>query len=224
MRLNSRYVVAGFTGLFLLMAVGVAVGQGSNEVVIACAKATNGNTRIVAAADECRNSETVITWNIEGPRGPKGEPGAPGVIGGYYTVSFDNLPDIGVPSPPYTDAIVLDYSDYFDPSDIVVACDGGDAAVSAEFFMKSFYATIDTNGIQIPGEWSSDVYYQGQAIPQTDASGTPYAYKSLGFEFIAGSPSLPQVIEYFEWNTDTNSGVHRGQYATAVVTCADLTP
>lgn len=51
------------------------------EVITACKNEATGQIRIVADASECRNQETAITWNTEGPPGPPGPPGAQGPPG-----------------------------------------------------------------------------------------------------------------------------------------------
>ena len=79
----------------ILGMVTLAAAQGGE--INACAKDSNGSLRIVSSADDCRNNETFLSWNIVGPQGeqgPQGEPGPqgeqgpqgePGVLG-FYTV------------------------------------------------------------------------------------------------------------------------------------------
>jgi len=64
--------------------------DGSSATIHACVDRKNGQVRIVAAGDGCRNSETALRWNAEGPPGPAGpqgpvgpagQPGGPGPAG-----------------------------------------------------------------------------------------------------------------------------------------------
>ena len=51
----------------------------ASEVITACKSEANGQIRLVDDAAQCRNLETAITWNTEGPPGPPGPPGAGGL-------------------------------------------------------------------------------------------------------------------------------------------------
>ena len=52
-----------------------------SAVLNACVSNTNGYLRIVASADDCRNSEYHISWNIQGIPGPEGPQGLQGDAG-----------------------------------------------------------------------------------------------------------------------------------------------
>jgi hypothetical protein len=66
-------------------ATGVATrvfsGVDEDGVIHGCFKQTNGNLRIVGAADDCRNREQAIAWNQQGIQGERGERGRPGPAG-----------------------------------------------------------------------------------------------------------------------------------------------
>lgn len=67
----------------ILTGIGVAVtvrAQDDNEVIHACAGG-NGKLRAVDSAEECRNNETALEWNVQGPQGDKGDTGEPGSQG-----------------------------------------------------------------------------------------------------------------------------------------------
>ncbi len=51
------------------------------QTIYACAKNSNGRLRVVSAANQCRNSETPISWNSTGPEGPQGGVGPQGPQG-----------------------------------------------------------------------------------------------------------------------------------------------
>ncbi len=57
---------------------GVASAQ---DEIHACAKAANGQIRIVEAEDDCLPSEYLLTWNVAGPQGEQGLPGPQGDAG-----------------------------------------------------------------------------------------------------------------------------------------------
>jgi hypothetical protein len=69
-----------------LLVVSVATGGASWALaqegqIQACVNSQNGSPRIVASAEECRNNETYLAWNVSGPTGPQGEPGPQGEQG-----------------------------------------------------------------------------------------------------------------------------------------------
>jgi len=56
-------------------------GNEVDEVIYACIKGKNGQTRIISPSLKCLPSETKISWNIKGPQGDKGDVGPQGPIG-----------------------------------------------------------------------------------------------------------------------------------------------
>ncbi len=48
-------------------------------VIHACYSTSNGATRLVDSAADCKNNEAAISWNQVGPPGPPGPPGPAGV-------------------------------------------------------------------------------------------------------------------------------------------------
>jgi hypothetical protein len=76
-------VVAAFLALGMVAAAAVAPGAGSSSTITACVK-KNGQVRFVTVPSECRQPETAVTFNTQGPPGPPGPagpPGAPGAAG-----------------------------------------------------------------------------------------------------------------------------------------------
>src|SRR3990172_1289184 len=58
----------------------VAYAHGSDLALIhACVNNNSGEIKIVGANETCRQNETPLDWNIQGPPGPQGIQGAPGV-------------------------------------------------------------------------------------------------------------------------------------------------
>jgi len=47
----------------------------------ACVNGSNGNMRLASGPAACRNPETYVQWNVQGPAGAAGAPGEPGVPG-----------------------------------------------------------------------------------------------------------------------------------------------
>jgi hypothetical protein len=57
---------------------GVALAQ--NDIIEVCVK-SNGDIRIVDAAEDCKDNETPLSWTVTGPAGPQGLQGVPGPQG-----------------------------------------------------------------------------------------------------------------------------------------------
>ncbi|GMU39519.1 MAG: hypothetical protein AMXMBFR23_03850 [Chloroflexota bacterium] len=53
----------------------------AGTVISACAHVNSGSLRVVSSASACRNNESFVQWNEQGPAGPTGPQGAPGVQG-----------------------------------------------------------------------------------------------------------------------------------------------
>jgi hypothetical protein len=79
----------------------VFTGQSNADVINACKNDRSGILRIVDDVDDCRSSETPLSWNTEGPQGeqgPTGPQGPPGPPGGFdvnrlYVVTCDGTID-----------------------------------------------------------------------------------------------------------------------------------
>ncbi len=72
------FIIGAIT--FCLGVVAVFVMQqvfaGNNDFIIhGCVDKVNGNLRIVASGTSCRNNETSLDWNQQGPQGPAGPAG-----------------------------------------------------------------------------------------------------------------------------------------------------
>src|SRR5687768_16345209 len=60
---------------------GVALGAGDDDTILSCVS-KSGAIRIVKAPTDCdRRSETLLSWNKQGPIGPQGLPGVDGSPG-----------------------------------------------------------------------------------------------------------------------------------------------
>ena len=73
-------VAAGLLAAVVLAGVayaGIAV-LSQSSVITACKRNATGAVRIVDDASQCKGTETVVTWNTEGPPGPPGPPGPGG--------------------------------------------------------------------------------------------------------------------------------------------------
>ena len=55
--------------------------QRGRDVIKACVERHSGEARIVAPGRPCRDNETAVVWNIEGPPGPQGPAGEVGATG-----------------------------------------------------------------------------------------------------------------------------------------------
>ena len=92
-------VVAAFVAGTLTTATIVTA---QSDTIIACVnnKSQGKDLRIVDSADECRNNETAVEWNIQGQQGEQGIQGEPGAngedgdTGPAGTTSWTGLTDI----------------------------------------------------------------------------------------------------------------------------------
>src|SRR5262245_20049454 len=79
---SAQRLSQGVTAAALvLLGVGFVPARAEAQVVYACVNANNGNTRIVSAAEACRNPEYKTQWNAAGPQGPQGPQGPAGPQG-----------------------------------------------------------------------------------------------------------------------------------------------
>lgn len=81
---HMRHNVVAYMALFFAMSGGVAFATGtipgSDGEIDAC-YTPDGLLRVVAEGEQCRNSETALTWNQKGDTGPTGPPGPTGDTG-----------------------------------------------------------------------------------------------------------------------------------------------
>src|SRR3954451_21965900 len=87
-------ILAGATGVAYATAAVVT----SSGVIHACKNDTNGDLRMVSAASTCRNSESAVDWNAEGPKGDRGPAGPTGATGAAGAKG--DAGDAGVQGPP----------------------------------------------------------------------------------------------------------------------------
>jgi hypothetical protein len=82
---RSRYILLGAVVVISLAILGgwVYAQMNSGATIQACVNSQNGNTRIVDNANQCRQNEYPVQWNVTGPPGPAGPQGSPG-LSGYY--------------------------------------------------------------------------------------------------------------------------------------------
>lgn len=73
--------VAILTGAAGVAMATTALQQTATSVIQACQNNQTGLLRVVASATDCRQNETALSWNVEGPAGPPGSPGATGATG-----------------------------------------------------------------------------------------------------------------------------------------------
>jgi hypothetical protein len=66
---------------FAVLAMAAAVPAHAANVIHACVNKQNGAVRIVAAAANCKATETAVSWNMTGPTGPQGPQGPQGAQG-----------------------------------------------------------------------------------------------------------------------------------------------
>ena len=79
----GRTKLAVATAAAVLASGGVAAATNvfSDDAIHGCYKQPNGQLRVVAAAGDCKDNETALTWNQQGPAGADGRAGAAGVAG-----------------------------------------------------------------------------------------------------------------------------------------------
>jgi len=58
-----------------------AVSYAQSSTFSACFNTTNGQMRFVTSSAACRGGESLVTWNVQGPKGDKGDKGDPGQKG-----------------------------------------------------------------------------------------------------------------------------------------------
>jgi hypothetical protein len=71
------------TGIITVIGVSVTplTAYAQTGTITACFHKSNGKTRLVQAASECKRNETVATWNIVGPQGDPGPEDPAGAVG-----------------------------------------------------------------------------------------------------------------------------------------------
>jgi hypothetical protein len=82
--LVAASVVGGLLLVSNVATLALAKSAGDSQVIHACYKSdtpSNGQVRIIGAADVCKSNETSIDWNVTGPAGPAGPPGPSGLAG-----------------------------------------------------------------------------------------------------------------------------------------------
>ena len=93
----------------LLLAVPTAKAQTADSVLYACFPSDGGRVRIVQSTSECRDTETAVSWNVQGPQGetgatgpqgPRGEQGPMGPQGEIGPIGPQGIPGIAGPTGP----------------------------------------------------------------------------------------------------------------------------
>jgi hypothetical protein len=80
LRLSAVAAVALAVLVGAALATDRTPGARTGAAVVACT-AKNGRLRVVAGANACRRGESVLRWNVAGPKGDPGPQGAPGAVG-----------------------------------------------------------------------------------------------------------------------------------------------
>jgi hypothetical protein len=75
----TRTVVAA--ALFVVGGIVSAVDAQTSSTIRACVATKSGAVRIIGASDICKQGETLMTWNQQGPQGPTGPAGPAGSTG-----------------------------------------------------------------------------------------------------------------------------------------------
>ena len=76
-------VIVGALTVVSLNAVDAAMqinGADAPAQISACVKRESGEIRLAGSSDDCKKSETLLVWNIQGPIGPKGANGCAATI------------------------------------------------------------------------------------------------------------------------------------------------
>jgi len=71
------FVILGLA-IIILAASGTWVMAQTDGVINACMVPSDGTIRIVADPAQCKKNETLLSWNIIGPKGDPGDAGQPG--------------------------------------------------------------------------------------------------------------------------------------------------
>jgi hypothetical protein len=78
---SHRAITALALGAIIVLGGGAVLASHDANTIHACSHDATGALRQVEDAEECRQNETAVEWNIEGPQGPQGEPGQDGQDG-----------------------------------------------------------------------------------------------------------------------------------------------
>lgn len=96
--MRNKVLTIAITAAITFAATFAATAVAANTGVInACVNSASGELKIVGPTDVCKNGETPLTWNQEGPAGPQGVPGTNGTNGangvsGYVRVAWVAIP------------------------------------------------------------------------------------------------------------------------------------
>jgi hypothetical protein len=78
---NKTYIVTPIITLIVAGFVGIGVyAATTNTQISACIK-NDGSVKIVTASSTCAKNESLLVWNITGPKGEKGDQGVQGPPG-----------------------------------------------------------------------------------------------------------------------------------------------
>ena len=76
MKLANKHIaiaaVLVWVSVLAVIAIAKVYADAANDTIEACYNNTNGELRRVNSAADCRNHETSLSWNVEGPAGPPG--------------------------------------------------------------------------------------------------------------------------------------------------------
>jgi hypothetical protein len=158
------------TALFAIVSLAAVPlpAAAQSAVIRACAANATGQLRIVGDAEDCRRTETLVRWNMRGPKGDKGDTGDRGPRG-LPGPTGPQGPQ-GAPGPPGNDGAGIDSGLL---AGTVSRCDGTATKPAPAILVgspgRSYLAVTDSDGhFQIdhvtPGVYDIGVFGGGQML------------------------------------------------------------
>jgi type VI protein secretion system component Hcp len=197
------WVAAVSTALSLVLINGARVrAAGPSDVIVACV-APNGDMRASNSADGCKQNETVLTWNVQGPIGITGPAGATGLVG--------PIGPVGPEGPAGRDGRDgRDGGDNAPPTPTVHAqmrIDGFNSNNATPIFGFSLGATNSTSTSSGGGAGAGKVVFanlvvskmlDGDSVPLLQAAATGQILKNLVIDVFAAGSSVPFATYTFD--------------------------
>jgi large repetitive protein len=76
-----RIAAGAALALTVTTALAASAAIADDAPIRGCVRTSDGRLRVIGAAETCRGSERLLTWNVAGPQGPAGPPGQAGPAG-----------------------------------------------------------------------------------------------------------------------------------------------
>jgi collagen triple helix repeat protein len=202
MALVGLAILAGATGV----AYATAAVVSSTGVIHACKNDTNGDLRMVGAASTCRDSESAVNWNLEGPKGDLGPTGPQGAKGDAGAAGTQGPPGPtgaqGPAGPAGADAAVRSLDDLQG-----VACNESSAAkgtIEVSYASPSGIATLAckpstyyTLTISVTGGNTQDnVYYTSYPCGFLQTCYEPQHNYVFDAQVVTGTPGINCAAAY----------------------------